>query len=65
MARDDGNSTVSLYLPTTTLQRIDQAAEREGMSRSAYVLSWLPECYDTPTDAQSEPAASNGHAVHR
>lgn len=59
------HQTFSLRVTTKTLERIDAAAEREGVSRNAYMLSWLPEAYEQPTADNTETAPSNGIAAHR
>jgi uncharacterized protein (DUF1778 family) len=38
--------TISLRVPTTLLEQIDQSAEHAGETRNTYVLSWLPDYYD-------------------
>ena len=48
----------SLRIPEDVLARIDQNAERQGMSRTDcrtdYILSWLPDYYPPAgTDAQA------------
>lgn len=51
---------ISLRIPTSALEHIDSNAERAGMTRTEYLLSWLPEIYDAGTDATTE-TATNGH----
>lgn len=65
MARDDGYTTFSVRAPNHVAARIDSNAERQGLSRSAYVLTWLPETHEPPPHDQSETHSSNGNAVHR
>jgi hypothetical protein len=43
-------ANLTLRVSTTLLERIDQAAERHGQTRTTYVLSWLPEYRPEPTD---------------
>jgi predicted DNA-binding protein len=48
-------STFSMRLDTELLERIDQDAKTAGMTRTAYVLSYLPEYYETsPAIAESQ-----------
>lgn len=51
---------ISLRIPENTLERIDTNAERAGMTRTEYLLSWLPETYDADTNATTE-TATNGN----
>jgi hypothetical protein len=46
--------TISLRVPATLVERIDQSAIQNGETRTDYILSWLPDNY-------SEPARSTEH----
>ena len=48
---------ITLRLSTEMLERIEENAEREGMNRTAYILSWLPENYARHGEAPA-PAGS-------
>ena len=52
-------TTISLRVSHTLLDRIDAAAERAGVTRNTYVLSWLPVNYDhdLPNDARNTQTA--------
>jgi hypothetical protein len=39
-------STFSVATDEHTLARIDRAANNAGLSRSQYILSWIPETHD-------------------
>jgi hypothetical protein len=41
------SSIVTMRLDDALIQRIDTAAERAGLSRTSYIVSWLPEAPDT------------------
>ena len=60
MAASLNYQTFSLRVPIHTLERIDRAAQREGVSRNQYVLSWLPEAYDDngSTHSETQPQSS-------
>ena len=47
----------SLRIPEDVLERIDKNAEREGMSRTDYILSWLPENHEQPDLSSGKTAA--------
>lgn len=65
MARDDGYTTFSVRAPNHVAQRIDSNAERSGLSRSAYVLTWLPEAHDEPVATKHETAVNNARSRYR
>lgn len=46
-------ATVNLRVPVRILERIDKSAERSGLSRTAYFLSWLPDVYDAEAAAKA------------
>jgi hypothetical protein len=48
MATTSGTQTISLRVPTTLVERIDQSALRAGETRTEYILGWLPDNYDEP-----------------
>ena len=50
-------TTFSLRVSPELLDRIDRSADRNGETRQEYVLSWLPDNYDSP--ATSEPGRRN------
>jgi hypothetical protein len=51
-------SIVTLRLEDTLIQRIDRSAKRAGLTRTAYIVSWLPEAragYPRITNNGSDP----------
>jgi uncharacterized protein (DUF1778 family) len=50
--------TFSLRIEQDQLERIDESATRAGLTRTAYVLSWLPETYEPNTKPAPEPATT-------
>jgi hypothetical protein len=40
-------TTITLRLSHHTLAAIDDAAKRDGKDRNSYILSWVPENYNT------------------
>jgi hypothetical protein len=36
-------TNITLRLEDTLIRRIDKSAERQGLTRTAYILSWLPD----------------------
>jgi hypothetical protein len=42
------------------LETIDYNAQLLGVSRTVYILSWLPEAYDRTTSNQQSSNADNG-----
>lgn len=45
------HKTFSMRLTAHLLERIDHNANRAGLTRTAYVLSFLPESYDLHGDS--------------
>lgn len=41
----DNRVTLTMKLDPRLMDRIDHNARKEGLSRSGYVLQWLPEYY--------------------
>jgi hypothetical protein len=50
---------VSMRLPIQLVERIDQSAVRAGISRTEYVLSYLPEHYDSNAESSQDKQRSN------
>ena len=54
-----GAATFSVATVQSVIDRIDRNAAREGLSRSAYVLQWLPEARED-SSATAYTVAANG-----
>ena len=52
-------TNVSMRLPTRLVERIDQSAVQAGVSRTEYVLSYLPEHYDSNAETPQRSTADN------
>lgn len=58
--------TFSIRIDDQTLQRIDQAAEAAGETRSTYILSWVPACYThEPSSNGSDTQSGAGTGEQR
>ena len=47
---------VNMRIPDELLERIDTNATLSGLSRTQYILSWLPETYDSNAEQAARPA---------
>lgn len=54
-------TTFSMRVDAGLLERIDQDAAHEGITRTAYILQWLPCYYDSST----EPSSNKPEPAHR
>ena len=50
---------VNMRIPDELLERIDTNATTHGLSRTQYILSWLPETYDSNADQAAKLAAND------
>jgi len=48
---------VNMRIPDELLERIDTNATTHGLSRTQYILSYLPESYDSNTEPSQQQAA--------
>jgi hypothetical protein len=50
-------SIITMRLENTLIARIDKSAERAGLTRTAYIRSWLPDDYEPriTNDAHQPP----------
>jgi hypothetical protein len=39
-------TNITMRLENALVECIDKSAERAGLTRSAYIVSWLPDAYD-------------------
>lgn len=56
---------IGLRVPVELQERIDHAAERNGQTRTAYILSWLPVTYDHSAEQAAYQAAQGERVVQR
>jgi predicted DNA binding CopG/RHH family protein len=52
-------TNVNMRLPVQLVELIDKNATQQGMNRTAYILSYLPEHYERK--AETTGKAGNGH----
>ena len=51
-------TNITMRLENALVECIDKSAERAGLTRTAYIVSWLPDAYDHQRGAA--PERTNG-----
>jgi predicted DNA-binding protein len=52
-------ANISLRLPIELIERLDRNAVQAGTNRTSYILSYLPETYDSTAESSTDKQRSN------